>query len=193
MKEKRRLEKIKNTFKDWLHEEKLKIYHPSDIPAWFLDNQQTIMDAWNAGCRPIDTFGCSGEDKFYNTDKFENVKFTGNSVFQDLLSNTHSCPDNGTTNFMRDPDKPRGYPGWSAYIKGALIRNKKHNGSYPYSGALKLVGLKTGTGGGGNADWGYSVSIFLADWPGLEAEYASILHERYLAEELRIINRLKGK
>jgi len=70
-------------------------------------------------------------------------------------------------------------------------------GSYPYDSIGKFVGLKTGSGGGGNEDWGYDVSIFLDDWPGLNQQWADMIFEqevtRYEQEKDRIINRLKGK
>lgn len=192
MKETRRGDVIKNTFWEWLKKEKSTIHHPNQIPEWFLKNQRTIMDAHNAGVRPKH-YNSFDSDKFFDTDNFEKLIFDRAPVFQDLLSNSHVCPDDGETNWGNVKTKVSGYPGWKTYIRGSHIRDKKHNSSYPYGYALKLVGLKTGTGGGGNENWGYECSIFLADWPGLQVEYANILQRRYEAEQEAIINRLKGK
>lgn len=161
--EKRKLDKVRATFTAWLNREKKKILHPEDIPAWFLKNQRKIMDAVNAG------FGdrAFSSDGFFNTDEF--TKFSFESVrYSKTVSNTHVCPKGGVLNWSREDDKPKGYPGWNTHVNGTLKRNKNHMGSYPSSGALNAVGLRSGSGGGGNESWGYGISIFLEDWPGLK-------------------------
>jgi hypothetical protein len=186
MREERELKRIKDTFKDWLKAEKKKIIHPDQIPEWFLANQQYLMDAHNAGCRSTHYHGF-GRDKFYSTDKFTKVVWERAPVYSANVSNTHSCPDNGKQNFDgKLPGVPTGYPGWTGYIKGSLSRNKKHCGQYPYSELLNLVGIKTGSGGGGNENWGYDFRLWLADWPGLKEEVRAM-------EEREILRRLKGK
>lgn len=181
MAEARHLAKVRTTFKAWLKAEKKAIRHPDEIPAWFLKNQRKIMDAVNAG------FGDRAfeSDRFFNTDEF--TKFSFESVrYSKTVSNTHVCPKGGVMNWGCKDDLPKGYPGWTTHVNGALKRNKNHMGSYPYSGALNAVGLRTGSGGGGNESWGYGISIFLADWPGLQQ---TILEME--AEE--IVARLKGE
>jgi len=164
MKKERKFQRIRSSFKAWLWEEKQKITDINMVVPWFLKNQSSIMDAHNAincprGKSPLD-------DPFYKTDKFINI--TLRAYYSDRVSNSHRCPDNGVTNWCaRDPNLPTGYPGFQGRIEGALVRSKKNNNSYPYTDALNLVGIKTGTGGGGNGSWGYDVSLFLADWPGL--------------------------
>jgi len=176
--EKRRLNIVRETFKSWLRKEKKKILHPDDIPEWFLKNQRMIMDAVNAGMG-------DRNEKFYASDEF--TKFEFDTVrYSPLVSNTHSCPDNGKTNWHCDNSLPKGYPGWTCNVKGKLKRHSSHMGSYPYGAALNIVGLKTGTGGGGNERWGYGVSIFLADWPGLQDTVDNM-------ERDQIVAKLKGK
>lgn len=178
--EKRKLDKVRATFTAWLNREKKKILRPEDIPEWFLKNQRFIMDAVNAG---IDNRSFSS-DKFFDTDKFTKISF--NLLrYSKNVSNTHVCPKGGVTNWGCKDDKPKGYPGWTANVKGSLERNKNHMGSYPYSGALNAVGIRTGSGGGGNESWGYGISIFLADWPGLQ-------HTVDEMEQNEIVARLKG-
>jgi hypothetical protein len=178
--EKRKIDKVRATFTSWLNREKKKILHPEEIPAWFLKNQRKIMDAVNAG------FGDRAfeSDKFFNTDEF--TKFSFESVrYSKTVSNTHVCPKGGVLNWHCKDDLPKGYPGWTTHVNGALKRNRNHMGSYPYSGALNAVGLKTGSGGGGNESWGFGISIFLADWPGLQ----------YTVDEMekdQIVAKLKG-
>lgn len=175
--EKKRLDKVGATFFSWLAREKKKILHPSHIPGWFIKNQRKIMDGVNAGLG--DRY-----EKFYNTDEFTDFTFD-TPRFSKLTSNTHVCPKGGELNWSCKDDKPKGYPGWSVYVKGRLKRNKNHGGQYPYSAALNIVGLKTGSGGGGNESWGYGISIFLADWPGLQ-------HAHNEMEKDEIVARLKG-
>jgi hypothetical protein len=175
--EKRKLDKVRATFTSWLNREKKKILHPEDIPAWFLKNQRKIMDAVNAG------FG-DRDEKFYPTDEFTKFSFE-KARYSRLTSNTHVCPKGGVTNWSVEDDKPKGYPGWSVHVNGTLKRSKNHLGSYPYPAALNAVGLKTGSGGGGNESWGYGVSIFLADWPGLQQTILEM-------ECDQIVDKLKG-
>lgn len=187
----RHTEALKNKFWNWLAEEKLKVTHPSMIPEWFLENQQIIMDACNAGLRSNSmTFS---RDKFKENDKFVDVRFDHISPFKDLVSNSHSCPEGMVTNFSRKEATPTGYPGWPVRVSGCLYRNRKDMGSYPYSDALNLVGIKTGSGGGGNEAWSHDARVFLDDWPGLRTEYNIIMLQRYEDEKEQIVGRLKGK
>jgi hypothetical protein len=168
-------EKIRDTWKEWLRAEKLKITRPEQIVDWFLTNQKTIMAAYNA----IDGWHRHFDDKFVPEDNFSKLEFT-RLTFSETVSNSHSCPEDGVRNFMCEPDKPRGYIGWTGYLNGSLDRPAKHNASYPYSGALQLVGIHTGSGGGGNKSFSYDFKIFLGDWPGLQAEVDRILNQKRL-------------
>lgn len=163
MKEKRKHNHLRKTFKEWLRKEKQKIVSIDMVVPWFLENQRTIMDAHNA-LGNVDWDG-----KFYKTDKFTELSMT--ATYNNHVSNSHQCPDIGVTNWCAyDTTKTTGYPGFSGYVKGKLVRAKQHDSEYPYSGALKLVGIKTGSGGGGNSSWEYDCKLFLADWPGLSQQ-----------------------
>lgn len=177
MSEARHLARVRTTFKAWLKTEKESIHHPNEIPEWFLKNQRTIMDAVNAG------FG-GARDMFYKTDKFTKFSFEP-MRYNKGVSNTHVAPAGGATNWSCDSSLPRGYPGWTTQATGTLNRNKNHMGSYPYSAALNAVGIRTMSGGGGNENWGYGISIFLSDWPGLQATVDAM-------EQEEIISKLKG-
>lgn len=161
--------RVRAEYSSWLRKEKQNIHYVNQIIPWFLKNQRQIMDAANA------LLLTSPSDRKYRKcftadDVFENMSFEHIS-YKDNVSNTHRCPDGGVTNFTsKEPGKPTGYPGWKGYIKGTLKRNPKDEYAYPYGEALNVVGLKTGSGGGGNKSWGYDVSIFLSDWPGLQVE-----------------------
>lgn len=158
---------IKNDFAAWLAAEKDKLRSTSEICPWLLENQIYLMKSCNAlgihsWCR----------DKFYpETDRFTEIRFEREPTFSRLVSNSHSCPKDGVTNWGgQDHNAPCGYPGWNGYVKGKLTRSKKHMSSYPYSAIFKLVDIHTGSGGGGNEHWGYDIKIFAADWPTLAEE-----------------------
>jgi hypothetical protein len=161
---------IKSTFFEWLDEERLKMDSIGDMSQWLLDNQQTIMDAAN-----LIPCGNWSDDKFHDTDRFLKIDFTS-LRWNPSISNTHSCPKGGVTNwagkelFANGLPKPNGYPGWGGRLEGSLKRLKKHDNNYPSSGFFKLVGLHTGTGGGGNTNFGWDVKIFAEEWPGPAAE-----------------------
>ncbi len=85
------------------------------------------------------------------------------------ISNTHSCPRGGVTNWGgRDtwPDgttKPRGYPGWGGRIEYQLSHDLGFG-----SDVLRGTGIHTGTGGGTSDNrQGYDVKFFDTDWPGI--------------------------
>lgn len=159
LKQERLYKRIRTEFAVWLNEERSAIYDIDDIVPWFIKNQRYIMNAVNA-------LGSNSREQFYEDDVFEDIKLKVR--YSSSVSNTHQCPDDGKTNFMcRDSDGPTGYPGFHGDISGSLNRSKKYDSSFPYGRALNIVGLKTGSGGGGNKNWSYGVSIFLADWTGL--------------------------
>jgi len=190
MRASREQKRIKDTWTEWLYAEKLKITRPEQIPAWFLANQKTIMYACNA----VEGTHRWFDDNFVPEDVFTKLNFS-EPKFSECVSNTHNCPASGVTNFMCKDDLPRGYVGWTSYVNGTLVRPKKHDGSYPYSGALKMVGLHTGSGGGGNKNFGYDIKIFLDDWPGLKAAVTRIKRvdavSKARKEQEEVIRRLK--
>ena len=170
---------LRSTFKDWLAEEKKSIISVDMIVPWFLKNQRHIMDAANS-------MNVSDREKFYVDDNFTEIELT-NSYYTSYLSNTHSCPDTGVTNWGgKNTNLPIGYKGWAAIISGTLDRKSKYMYEYPVSRALNLVGIKTGTGGGSNNGFQWSCSVFLDDWPGLQEAI-------YDMEKDQIIKKLSGR
>lgn len=104
------------------------------------------------------------------------------------VSNTHSCPHDGVTNwggrgyYEDGTPKPRGYPGWSGRIEWETSHDIGF-GSDP----MRDLCIHTGTGGGaGKNRFGYGVSLFESDWPGLRAGMVfdrlseSSLNKRYV-------------
>lgn len=104
-------------------------------------------------------------------DRYERVRgeFSVRITYLDLrwsdsVSNTHSCPHNGVTNWSsRDDDKPKGYPGWQGRIEYELSHD------LPGFGCDLMIGTRihTGTGGGNGTNYGFDVCFFADDWPGL--------------------------
>jgi len=89
--------------------------------------------------------------------------------WSDRVSNTHSCPHDGVTNwggrelFNDGSAKPRGYPGWS----GRIEYNMSHDIGFG-SDPMRNLRIHTGSGGGNSKNrFGYEVKFFESDWPGL--------------------------
>lgn len=111
-----------------------------------------------------------GERRSHLRDKFW-IKITYLDVsWSDNVSNSHSCPRGGVTNWGGkgllpggDP-APRGYPGWGGRIEFQVSHDLGFG-----SDILKPLGIHTGTGGGTTSNrYGYDVKFFASDWPGLE-------------------------
>lgn len=112
--------------------------------------------------------------------------------YSDSVSNTHNCPHNGVTNWNQSHNRqkglnlPEGYPGFRGRVSYHVEWYTEWSSSYP-GGSDLFVGTRihTGTGGGGNyksydpkdkkgkglQSFGYDVTIFFDDWPGLKAGY----------------------
>ena len=113
----------------------------------------------------------SGSCHFWSPEEIKNKSetFWMNITYLSLnwdsnASNTHSCPRNGVTNWDGDKSKPKGYPGWRGKIEFKISDNVSF-GSNIFHG----LGLNTGSGGGiAVKRYGYEVTLFASDWPGLE-------------------------
>jgi hypothetical protein len=166
MKEQREYAKLRREFSTWLAAEKEKIVSIDMLTPWIQKNQKYLMKVFN-------TPGCSSwsvKDKWYpETDEIVEIKF--DVRYSDHVSNSHSCPHNGVTNWgARNKNAPTGYPGFTGRVAGKTKRDKKHINHYPTGDLLKMIGIRPGTGGGGNKGWGWSTELFLADWPGLSQQ-----------------------
>ena len=114
------------------------------------------------------------------------LKITHQLRWSDMVSNSHSCPVGGVTNWgNRDPDAPTGYPGWQGRMDWVYAWPREWDGVYLgsdlFGGFANHYGrsrVHTGTGGSGGTVFskkhncyvtscGYSVNVFAADWPGL--------------------------
>lgn len=80
----------------------------------------------------------------------------------DCLSNSHSCPRGGVTNWSKVSGRPTGYPGWGGRIEYQF----SHDLPGFSSDIMHSTGIHTGTGGGTRDNrFGYDVRLFDADWP----------------------------
>lgn len=115
--------------------------------------------------------------------------------WSDSVSNSHSCPHNGVTNFSQSYNRqqgknlPEGYPGWTGRADWIVAWPKEWDGYYLGSDLFSYSTFRTGrqrahtgTGGGGGLSYsqkhgcyiqscGYDLKIFAADWPGLARYY----------------------
>lgn len=158
--------KIKAGFADWLSAEKLNILTVEDIAPWFIKNQRKIMDGMNS--IKFCYYSKSDRIRFQPGDNFTKLEIKVGQ-YSESISNIHVCPRGGVTNWWsRDNNGPTGYPGWNGSISASLSRQPKYNSSYPATDIFNFVDLHTGSGGGGNENTGYKLSIFLDDWPGIQ-------------------------
>ena len=87
------------------------------------------------------------------------------------VGNRHYSPRGGVTNYDRSIGKPLGYPGWY----GLIEFDASHDNSY-VSDIAEAVNIYTGTGGSTTGrNYGYNVTFFDGDWPGLEKYRAWLL------------------
>ena len=124
------------------------------------------------------------------------LEFTQFSLqWSDSVSNSHSCPIDGMTNWggrekMKDGSPaPRGYPGWTGRVEWIVKWPKEFDGIY-LGGDLFSKGTfrsgrqraHTGTGGGGGMrldkkhgcyvqSFGYDFRLYASDWPGMTRYY----------------------
>lgn len=75
-------------------------------------------------------------------------------TYNNMVSNTHSCPKNGVHNFMFFSDKPRGYPGFEGVIW--YRTEKEHEPDNPFHKFPNSL-IHTGSGGEGYSHdlWSY--------------------------------------
>ena len=118
---------------------------------------------------------------------------TFNLRWNDSVSNSHSCPHNGVTNWSpswnKDKTVPTGYPGWQGRADWIVAWPKEWDGHYLGSDLFSHGTFQsgrqrahTGTGGGGGMSYsqkhgchvmscGYELRIYAADWPGMARHY----------------------
>lgn len=96
--------------------------------------------------------------------------------WSDRVSNSHSHPRNGVSNWGRHADLPDGYPGWEGWVEYELSEDLPSFGSEVF----KDTGIHTGSGGArGRSRYGYEARFYSSDWPGLDKQKVlAILSEK---------------
>ena len=72
-------------------------------------------------------------------------------VYSDKVSNTHSCPENGITNWYGKPELPHGYPGWKGRIWIFELHRPRSQLSW-ITDDVRAVRVWSGSGGAGLYD-----------------------------------------
>ena len=120
-------------------------------PEWFLNNAK--RRSWASDATRFESI----------RDSFSiNITYL-QLTWSDSVSNSHSCPHTGVTNWGgRKLDAPRGYPGWQGRIEYEI------NCELPgfSSDIMERTRIHTGSGNGGKRSR-FEVKFFDDDWPGL--------------------------
>jgi hypothetical protein len=116
------------------------------------------------------------------------LQITHSLRWSDSVSNSHSCPHDGQTNWgghRSEEGVPNGYPGWTGHIEWLVEWPEEFDGIYLGSDLFSKGTFRSGrqrahTGSGGGAGghfskvfntWcqrpSYDFRIFAADWPGM--------------------------
>jgi hypothetical protein len=84
--------------------------------------------------------------------------------YSENVSNSHSCPFDGITNWVREKGLPTGYPGWVGSLRYRIESDHDNqiSGSDFFGG---MTGINTGTGGGSYNEYRYEVRLYASDWP----------------------------
>jgi hypothetical protein len=105
--------------------------------------------------------------------------------YQDEVSNSHSCPHDGVTNWGGLGNVPTSYPGWRGRFDYDTAWFKEF--SFVYAGSSELwknTRIHTGSGGGGYfklhegskthglQNFGYEIRMYASDWPAMATAYA---------------------
>ena len=160
-----------------------------------IDNQHLFWAEAAAG-DPYD-WGCVGKKHGRSKNAMvvpapKLLKITHDLRWNDMVSNSHSCPVGGVqcwSSYEAKDGRPRGYPGWTGRIEW-LVEWPQELDGYFLGGDLFSKGTfqsgrqraHTGTGGGGGSHFnrefntwcqrpGYDFRIYASDWPGMARYY----------------------
>jgi len=106
------------------------------------------------------------------------VSISITAKWYDHVSNSHSCPRGGVTNWSNSnaaPGTPTGYPGWVGTITFTIDAGvSEHKVPRKYDGFgsdyFENTTLHTGSGGSsGNNQYRYDLKLFAADFPAMTA------------------------
>lgn len=128
-----------------------------NVISWIENNSRYIME--NAKRNR------SFNERWPNINDFKITITLLDITYINKVSNSHNAPRNHPTNWHNTPDLPTGYPGWNGRIEFKL----SHSIPVFSSDLFQGTGIHLGTGGGISKErYGYSVTMFEADWPGMQ-------------------------
>jgi hypothetical protein len=157
---------------------------PADIERFIADHWETFV----IHARHKWIWGSKNKNIGKNIPKLTSISITfdwGSFTYgrtNGLISNTHSAPLTGPwagkTNWGGMQTKngvPQGYLGWTGKIKFSIERTTKAN-DVSGSDFFDRTGLFTGSGGGSEKLYEYTLEMFADDWPALlDDHYRSIV------------------
>lgn len=164
-KESRNKSKIKN------HEVQCKIQRKKELEA------KKNKEKWEKEF--LETFHPSKLKEYINEylEKFGVAPFEELSYslhYSNNVSNSHECPRRGVTNWGgRDQNKPTSYPGFKGLITGKYNSDNHTISEYcsSFPRKVKIPGIHSGSGGGGEGGFSYELKIFLDDFPNFKKEF----------------------
>lgn len=151
----------------------------------FWNRVKSIAQLKAAILQHSDVLAKNGLEKYWPGDKkllaTPVVNISIDLSYSKQVSNTHSCPHNGVTNFCRNKDFPQSYPGLIGRIDYSVRTYKDQTYRYPGSSDMwSGTRIHTCSGGGGGSrmqkgiltqSFGYGVTLFFDDWPAMANEY----------------------
>jgi hypothetical protein len=141
--------------------------------ASFGELQQFIIDNWEFfRTNAIEQNAWTKRRYSKKDDQLISLELSGLHFVQEL-SNSHSCPRKGVTNFDRRSEcnkgKPTSYPGWRGRITYGVTKSISFGSDY-----FRGTPICTGSGGGGDTHLSYDLSLWAADFPVMWAEQAKV-------------------
>ena len=131
----------------------------------FDELQQFIIDHWSFFRDNMIQHNAWRKRNNYakKADQLISLTLSGLNFSQDL-SNSHTCPRKGVTNFDRRSEhnkgKPTGYAGWHGRITYSVTSSSGFGSDY-----FEDTPICTGSGGGGNPHLSYDLKLWAADFP----------------------------
>lgn len=156
----RKLDLIEQARKKFWQDAEKSILSVTDLENFLRDNWEKVCyEMWRKNKW---RYPANKEFKMLPEMQLKYLRIT-NLRFRPHISNSHCCPRNGVTNWIRDVNKPSGYPGWTGDISYQMV------GGYGRffeneSDAFQELNVHTGSGGyAGN--YYYNITLFADDFP----------------------------
>lgn len=136
------------------------------------DIAEKVKDEMRLTCTTISEVEQYMEKHLKELSGVDTIKVNLDVRYSPFTSNSHAAPLNGVSNWCsREADKPTSYEGWVGNITikwTGVCKIKKYHGSSDYiaSDEIRMFrGVNTLSGGAGNSDCRYGVTLFCEDFP----------------------------